>query len=97
MLTMDVTALAAGELMAAWVIEFDTEYGQVQTLGAAEVCWWQPRRGEGGTLESAATGGCYSEPQVLGEVEVWNAEEHYLAVFADEASMRAGGRALAAA
>ena len=34
---------------------------------------------------------------MLGDVEIWNAEEHYLAIFGDEGSMRAGGRALAAA
>ena len=29
---------------------------------------------------------------MLGDVEIWNAEEHYLAIFGDEGSMRAGGR-----
>jgi len=95
MLTMDATTLANGGRV--WAIEFDTEYGHVQTFGEAEVHYYLPRRGNGATLESGATGGCYSEPQVLGDVEIWNAEEHYLAVFSDQAAMLAGGAQLAAA
>ena len=56
-----------------------------------------PRRGTGPVLESGATSGCYSEPQIIGDVQLWNGEEHYLAIFPDEPSMLVGGRQLAAA
>jgi hypothetical protein len=38
-----------------------------------------------------------SQPQTIGGVQLWNADEHYLAIFADEAAMRDGGRQLARA
>jgi len=95
MLTMDAATLAGGG--RAWVTEFDTEHGHVQVYGPGEVAYHPARPGGEAVLESAATGGCYTGPQVIGEVQIWNAEEHYLAVFPDEASMRAGGRQLAEA
>ncbi len=79
------------------MIELDTEHGHVQAFGQGEVYYHPPRRGAGPTLESGATGGCYTEPQIIGDVEVWNSEEHYLAIFPDQPSMLAGGRQLAAA
>jgi hypothetical protein len=96
MLTIDVTALAAGDANRVWVLEFDTEHGHVQALGEAEVYYHPPRLGSTPILESGATGGCYTEPQVIGNIELWNAEEHYLAIFPDQPSMLAGGRQLAA-
>ena len=98
MLTMDVTALAAGSPARVWMLEVDMEYGHVQAFGQGEVYYHPPRRGGGPELESGATGGCHSEPQIIGgDLQLWNAEEHYLAIFPDEASMREGGRQLAAA
>jgi hypothetical protein len=95
MLTVDVAALPPGG-HRLWVIEADMEYGHATaghtTVGLA-------RDGRGGLyVESDDTGGCYTEPTVIdGDVEAWFAEQHFLAVFPDEASMRAGGRRLAAA
>jgi hypothetical protein len=97
MITMDVTALPAADANRVWALEFDSEHGHVQAFGESEVYYYLPRCGAGPTLESGVTGGCYSEPQIIGDVQIWNAEEHFLAIFPDESSMRAGGRQLAAA
>jgi hypothetical protein len=93
MLTADIGTLAAGAASRLYVLEFDVEYGRVQAFGEGEVYCSCNGRGEP-YLESGQTGGCYSQPQTIGGVQLWNAEEHYLAVFADEAAMRAGGRQL---
>ena len=92
MLTVDVTARQPGEHQL-WVIEADLEHGHA-TAGLAGV---HLARGGGGSLyvESDATGGCYTEPAPVGQVEVWSAEEHILALFPSEAAMRAGGQQLA--
>jgi hypothetical protein len=95
MLTIDVTALAAGA-NRVWTLEFDIEHGHIQAFGEGEVHYDAPSRGTGPTLESGATGGCYSEPQIVGDVQLWNAEDHYLAIFPDEPSMLAGGHQIAA-
>lgn len=98
MLTIDTATMAPGKPTQAWVLEVDMEYGHVQAFGPGEVYWTPPRRGSDGELESGATGGCYSGPQLVGtggQVELWNAEDHYLAAFPDEASMREGGRVVA--
>jgi hypothetical protein len=97
MLTVDITTVHTGDASRVYVLEFDTEHGHVQAFGEGEVCYYPPRRGAGPVVESGATGGCYGEPQIIGDVPIWNAEEHYLAIFPDEPSMRAGGRQLAAA
>jgi hypothetical protein len=94
MLSIDRTTLDAGTWVELWVLEFDLEYRHVQVNGRAQVSY-TPQGRMGPELESGDTGGCYSEPHMIGDVEVWIAEEHRLAVFADEASMRAGARNLA--
>lgn len=97
MLTIDTATLPPGEATQTWVLEIDMEYGQVQQFGQGEVYYDPARRVAGGELESGAAGGCYREPQVLGEMQLWSAEEHYLAIFPDEASMREGGHRIAEA
>jgi hypothetical protein len=94
MLTTDISTLQAGVPSRRWLLEFDREYGHVQVFGQGDVCYSRSGRGES-FLESRETGGCYTEPQTIADVQLWNAEEHFLAVFPDEASMRAGGRQLA--
>jgi hypothetical protein len=90
MLTINVSNWKDGETRRVQAIEIDTEYGSVQAFGPAEIS--RDRDG----LKSGATGGCYSEPQVVaGMVEVWSVEGHYLAVFGDEPSMIAGAHLLA--
>src|SRR5215471_19222942 len=91
MLPVDISTLKTEEVNRVHVLEFDTEHGHVQVFGKGDVYCYPPRRGSGPTLESGATGGCYSEPQMIGDVQLWAAEEHSLAIFPDEASMRAGG------
>jgi hypothetical protein len=95
MLTVDISTLKADELNRVHMLEFDMEHGHVQVFGEGGVYLYPPRRGTGPTLESGATGGCYSKPQMIADVQLWNAEEHFLAIFPDEASMRVGGRQLA--
>jgi hypothetical protein len=96
MLTVDVAAMPLGEWQQRWVIEADMEYGHA-TAGQAAV--ELARDGHGGLyVESAGTGGCYTEPAVIdGDVEAWFAERHFIAVFPDEAAMWAGGGRLATA
>lgn len=94
MLTVDVTAMRPGEHQL-WVIEADLEYGTA-TAGLAGV--HLARDGSGSLyVESDATGGCYTEPAPVGQVEVWSAEEHVIALFPAEEAMRAGGQQLAGA
>ncbi|HEY3958650.1 MAG TPA: hypothetical protein VGM53_35250 [Streptosporangiaceae bacterium] len=92
----DPTALPAGTPSQAHIIEFDLEHGHVQNFGQAGVAVYRSGRGEL-QVESGVTGGCYADPQIIADVQLWNAEEHYLAVFPDSTSMRSGGRQLAAA
>ena len=61
-LTLDAATLAA-DTAVVWMIGFDIECGHVQAFGEGEVYRYPPRRGDGVTLESGATGGCYSEPR----------------------------------
>lgn len=83
--TIDASTLGGGgEPAELRVIEIDSEYGHMQTCGRAEVAY------ERGDLISLETGGCYDYPSVIGQTQLWNAEEHYLAAFPDEASMKAG-------
>jgi hypothetical protein len=92
MLTTDTSSWPDGKARLLWAIEIDTEYGSVQTFGPGEVLK------DRDYLESGATGGCYSEPQVVaGMVEVRSAEEHYLAVFDSEEAMTSGAHLLAVA
>ncbi len=81
MLTVDITTLQADDANRVYMLEFDAEHGHVQAFGESDVYYYPPRRGAGPTLESGATGGCYSEPQIIGDVQIWNAEEHLLAIF----------------
>jgi hypothetical protein len=93
MLTADVAAMPPGGYQL-WAIEADMEYGHA-TAGLAGV---QVARDGHGRLyiESAVTGGCYTEPAVIGgEVEAWFTEQHFIAVFPAEPPMRDGGRRLA--
>jgi hypothetical protein len=94
MLTIDVTALKDGATHRFHILEFDMEHGRVQAFGAHELGFSRSGGGEP-LLESSVTGGCYTSPQAVADVELWNAEEHFLAVFPDRASMREGGRRLA--
>ena len=96
MLTVDISSLTPGAPSRLFMLEFDTEYGRVQAFGQGDVCYSRSGRGDP-YLESGETGGCYTDPQTIADVELWNAEEHFLAVFPDEASMRAGGHQLAGA
>jgi hypothetical protein len=41
------------------------------------------------------SGGSYDEPWTLGDVEIWAAEEHHLALFATEQDLRAGAQIIA--
>jgi hypothetical protein len=82
MLTLDISALPAGTPAQAHVLELDLEHGHVQNFGPAGVAVYRTGRGEL-TVESGATGGCYAESQIIADVQLWNAEEHYLAVFPD--------------
>lgn len=94
MLTINVKALPRERSQRLWALEFDREHGHVQTFGEADI--FPTVDGHGQLfLESARTGGCYDEPFVLADVELWTAEDHYLAVFATEDAMRDGGRRLA--
>jgi hypothetical protein len=95
MLTADVTAMPLGG-HRLWVIEADLEYGHA-TAGPAAVSIG--RDGHGSLyIESAATGGCYTERAVIdGEVEAWFTEDHFIALFPAEAPMRDGGRRLVVA
>lgn len=95
MCTIPFANLPANQPTRVWALEIDLEHGAVQTLGEAEVVACPSDR-DGPTLMSVSTGGCYDEPQLVGGVELYNAEDHYLAVFADEASMRAGAQDLIA-
>ena len=93
MLTVDATTAPPGEHQL-WVIEADMEHGHA-TAGRATV--YLDRDGDGRPyIESARTGGCYTDPAVIGgQVQAWYAEEHFIALFADEEAMRAGGQQLA--
>ncbi len=91
MLTTDISTLKADTASRLYVLEFDMEHGRVQVFGQGDVYYSRSRRGEP-FLESGQTGGCYTDPQMVADMQVWSAEEHFLAVFPDEASMRAGGR-----
>jgi hypothetical protein len=91
MLTTDISSWPDGTARLLWVIEFDTEYGDMQAFGPAEIACEHE-----GYLESGATGGCYNEPQVVaGMVEVRSAGRHFLAVFDSEEAMTAGAHLLA--
>jgi hypothetical protein len=91
-LALDTSQWDVGENKPAFLIEFDSEHGTLQAFGAGEVMVWRSsgRR----ALVSEGTGGEYHEPDVIsgdeGTMEMWHAEEHCLAVFADEESMRKG-------
>lgn len=91
MLTTDTATLKVGAASRLYVLEFDMEHGWVQLFGQGDVYYSHSGRGET-FLESGETGGCYTNPQMVADMQVWSAEEHFLAVFPDEASMRAGGR-----
>jgi hypothetical protein len=94
MLTADVRAMPLGR-HRLWVIEADMEHGRA-TAGPAAVSLERDGRGSL-YIKSAATGGCYTEPTVIGgEVEAGFVEEHFIALFPAEARMRDGGRHLAA-
>lgn len=96
MLTVDITTLLAEVPTDVYAIEYDLEYGTLKTFGATDVAYY-PTTGRGeATLESGNTGGCYTEPQDISDVQIWTSEHGVFAVFADEASMRDGGRQLAA-
>jgi len=96
MLSIDATTLDPNSGNTVYALEFDIEHGRVQVHGETEVFYNPPQRHRGPELESAATGGCYTEPETIRDVQIWNAEEHYLAIFPDEPSLQAGGRQLAA-
>jgi hypothetical protein len=96
MLTVDISSLTPGAPSRLFMLEFDMEYRRVQAFGQGDVCYSRSGRGDP-YLESGETGGCYTGPQTIADVELWNAEEHFLAVFPDEESMRAGGLQLAGA
>jgi hypothetical protein len=90
MLTTDTGLWADGETRQVWAIEFDTEYGDMQVLGPAEILH------DRGYLESDVTGSCYSEPQAVASmVEIRSAGNHYLAVFDSEEALTAGAHLLA--
>jgi hypothetical protein len=92
MLTADTSSWPDGKARQVWVIEIDTEYGSVQAFGRTGIYR------ERDHLESDATGGCYSEPQVIASmVEVRSAGSHFLAVFDSEEAMIAGAHMLATA
>lgn len=97
MLTVDVKALAPNHAHSFWLIELDWEHGTVQHLGEGEIYpAYDGHRNFG--VESLVTGGGYLEATIVGgDVELWIAEEHYLAVFATEDAMHRGGAALVAA
>jgi hypothetical protein len=96
MLTVDVQALQPETSYRFWVIELDWEHGHVQTLGEADVYpSYDGRRNF--AVESESTGGAYIEDTMIGDVQLWIAEQHYLAVFDSEDAMHRGGAQLAAA
>jgi hypothetical protein len=91
MLTIPVDQLPADQPVEAWVIEIDTEYGAVQVFGQAKVTYHPQANGyQDGMIESEETGGCYDDSRESLGVELFSAEEHYLAVFPDEESMKQG-------
>jgi hypothetical protein len=93
MLTTDATKLQLDVTHHCWVIEFDLEHGHVATFGPANVYPSRDGRGQFG-LESESTGGAYTEPSTVGEVQTWHAEDHVLAIFPTEHAMRAGASEL---
>jgi hypothetical protein len=96
MLTVDVKTLPLDTPHHCWVIELDWEHGRVQTHGQANI--YTSRDGRGAfAVESESTGGAYLEDTVINEVQLWIAEDHYLAAFPSEDAMHQGGAQLAAA
>jgi hypothetical protein len=96
MLSIDRETLQADAWTRVYVLELDLGNGRVKVEGRTDVRYSRDARG-GPELESGASGCHYGEPFMIGDVEAWSAvmEDYYLAVFADEAAMRAGGRELA--
>jgi hypothetical protein len=98
MLSVDHAALKEGQANRLYVLELDLGSGRVMVQGEVDIAYeaggkFAPR------LTSGASGGRYRNPHMVGEVALW--EEHdsqrYLAIFADEQSMRNGGRELVTA
>jgi hypothetical protein len=96
LLTVNVKALQPDKAHRFWVIELDWEHGTVQTHGEADIYPSYDGRGQFG-VESESTGGAYLEDTVISGVQLWIAEQHYLAVFPTEDAMHEGGAQLAAA
>jgi hypothetical protein len=90
MLSVDRATLKAGESIRLCVLELDAEHGRVLVDGWEDVLYALSGK-RGPELQSGATGCRYAEPEMFGEVEMWGAGDRGLAIFADEASMRAGG------
>jgi len=92
MITVPFTELAAEQNTTVWVLEFSTEYGEILVSEEADVI---AHPSSGKVIESCQTGGWYSDPRLVDEVELFDADQHYLAVFPDEEAMQDGAASLA--
>lgn len=91
MLTVNAAEMLGGEHQL-WVTEADLGHGHA-TAGLVSISLSRDGRGKF-YIESPATGGCYGDQSVIGDVKTWYAEDYFIALFPDEESMQAGARQL---
>ena len=91
-LSLDLQTLPPAGSVDVWVLEFNDESSYVWSAEKKPVIVSRHPLG----LESTVSGGYYSDPQPNGQVELFTCEDSCMALFADEAAMKAGAAHLVA-